>query len=246
MSRFANQFDYDLGSLDNQPQQRQDYLTENLYENDVYEFDTNGSRNINLSLTSLESGDDADLYLYEDSNSNGILDEDDYVLSSSVIANGVDTINYQANEGTYFARVSYFGSESDDRIDYTLELSADITDTESSIDKDFGLSLFGEQAAFETGNINDQNTSDTYAVSVVPGEVIDITLAGLSSDADLRVVQDTNQNDIVDEGQIYASGTSPGSNTEIVSLNEPGDYLVEVYQFSGDTDYTLQFDQEFV
>ena len=246
MSRFANQFDYDLGSLDNQPQQRQDYLTENLYENDVYEFDTNGSRNINLSLTSLESGDDADLYLYEDSNSNGILDDDDYVLSSSILANGEDSINYQANEGTYFARVNYASSESDDRINYSLELSADIVGTESAVDKDFGFSLFGEEAALETGSINSQNTSDTYALSVVSGEVIDITLAGLSNDADLRVVQDTNQNDIIDEGQIYASGTSPGTNTEIVSLNEPGEYLVEVYQYSGDTDYTLQFDQEFV
>lgn len=246
MSRFANQFDYDLGSLDNRPQQRQDYLTENLYENDIYEFNITGSRNISLSLNALESGDDADLYLYEDSNSNGILDENDYALSSSILANGEDSISYQANEGTYFARVSYASSESDDRINYSLELSADIIGTESMVNKDFGFSLFGEEAAFETGNINDQNTSDTYALSVVSGEVIDITLAGLSSDADLRVIQDTNQNDIVDEGQIYASATSAGTNIDIVSLNEPGDYLVEVYQFSGNTDYTLQFDQEFV
>lgn len=246
MSRFANQFDYDLGSLDNQPQQRESFLIENQYENDIYEFDTSSSLNINLSLNSLESGDDADLYLYEDSNNNGILDEEDYVLSSSVATGGEDNISLIAERGKYFARVSYSSSEIDDRIDYNLELSADITGTESSIDKDFGYSLVGEQAALETGSINDQNTSDTYALSVASGEVIDITLAGLSSDADLRVVQDTNQNDIVDEAQIYASATSPGTNTDIVSLNEPGDYLVEVYQFSGNTDYTLQFDQEFV
>lgn len=246
MSRFANQFDSDLGSLDSQPQQRADYLLENRYENDIYEFDITGSRNIDLSLNSLEAGDDADLYLYEDTNNNGILDESDLTLSSSVTTGNDDFINYQANEGTYFARVSFFSSESDDRIDYNLELSADAIEAESSIDRDFGISLIGEQAALETGSINDQNTSDIYALSVVPGEIIDITLAGLSSDADLRVVQDTNQNQIIDEGQIYASATSPGTNADIVSLNEPGDYLVEVYQFSGNTDYTLQFDQEYV
>lgn len=246
MSRFTNQFDIDLGSLDNQPQQREDFLLEDRYENDIYEFDITGSRNINLSLSSLELGDDADLYLYEDTNSNGILDESDLTLSSSVSTGNDDSINYQANGGTYFARVNFFSSELDNRIDYSLELSADAVETESSIDRDFGFSLIGEQAALESGSLNDQNTSDTYALSVGSGEVIEITLAGLSNDADLRVVQDTNQNQIIDEGQIYASATSPGTNTDIVSLNEPGDYLVEVYQFSGNTDYTLQFDQEFV
>ena len=116
----------------------------------------------------------------------------------------------------------------------------------SNIERFFGDSLVGEQAAIETGNINDNNTSDVYAISVVSGEVIDISLNGLTSDADLRVVQDLNFNNIIDDGEIYAFSENEGNGSENISLNEEGDYFVEVYQFEGSTDYTLQFDQEFI
>ena len=250
MSRFAHQIDYSLGSLDNQPIKRETFLRDNQFENDIYEFDIDETKNINLSLNNITEGDDADLYLYEDSNYNGILDDADLAVSSSVNHNNVDdAINYQAGEGTYFARVSYHSSEGDDRIEYHLDLSADITGTGSStiaVEEDFGTSLIGHAAAVETGYISNHNTSDTYALSVVHGEVIDVTLSGLTSDADLRVIRDDNYNNIVDEGEIYASSAYAGTTSDSISLDEQGDYFVEVYQYSGSTDYTLQFDQEFV
>ena len=125
----------------------------------------------------------------------------------------------------------------------------DITGSPSSTlaaEEDFGYSLSGDAAAVETGYISNDNTSDTYAVSVVDGEVIDITLSGLSSNADLRAIQDSNDNNVVDPNEVYRTSTNLGASSENISLDQEGDYFVEVYQFSGSTDYTLQFDQEFV
>ncbi len=250
MSRFAHTVNYDLGSLNNQPQQRSTFLRDNLFENDIYEFDTIGTRNINLSLNDLELGDDADLRLYEDTNHNGILDSHDLQVASSVrIDNNDDGINYRAEAGTYFARVNYYTSHEDTRIDYELDLSADITGTGSStiaVREDYGFSLYGHAAEVTTGSISNHNTSDTYAVSVVHGESYDITLSGLTSDADIRVIRDYDNDRIVDPGEIYASSTYAGTHSDTVTIDDQGDYFVEVYQFSGSTDYTLQFDQEFV
>ena len=134
---------------------------------------------------------------------------------------------------------------------FTTDIPAPTTENqpnpiEPSPIKDFGTSLVGEQAAVETGNINDDNNSDIYALSVVSGEVIDVTLSGLTNDADLRVVQDLNSDGVIDDDEIYAISENVETNSESISLNEQGDYLVEVYQFEGSTDYTLQFDQESV
>lgn len=250
MSRFAYEFNYDLGSLDSHPEQRSTFLRDNQYENDIYEFDIHGTRNINLSLNSISAGDDADLYLYRDSNHNGILDSSDIQVSSSLhFGNNDDMINYRASEGTYFTRVNYYSSQGNNRIDYDLDLSADFTGSGSStiaVEKDFGYSLYGHAAAVESDYISNHNTSDTYAVSVVHGEVINLTLSGLSSDADLRVIQDHNHNNVVDFGEVYATSTNLGSSSEHISLDQQGEYFVEVYQYSGDTSYTLQFDQYFV
>ncbi|MEL6496230.1 MAG: peptidase, partial [Cyanobacteria bacterium J06623_7] len=209
----------------------------------------NFTRNINLSLTDISTGDDADLRLYEDTNGNGILDDSDLRLASSVRSgDNDDAINYRAVAGTYFARVNYFRGQEDDRIDYNLSLAANGSGGSSTIAviEDYGTSLTGQFAAVETGRISTRNTSDMYALSVLPNESYDITLRGLTSDADLRVIEDENQNGLVDPGEIYARSTRGGSRSDSVTIDDQGDYFVEVYRFSGSTDYTLQIDQEFV
>jgi hypothetical protein len=250
MSRFTNETNYNLGTLSNQANQRETFLRDNQFENDIYEFRTTGTSNIDISLNNITTGDDADLYLYRDSNNNGILDSSDLQLSSSLhLENNDDAINYQAGAGTYFARVSYFSSTGDDRLDYQLDLSADSLrsgSTTIAAQRDYGTSLVGDNAAVETGYISNSNTSNAYAFSVLSHETYDITLTGLSNDADLRVIRDANHNNVVDAGEVYASSVHLGASDDSVTVNQAGDYFVEVYQYSGDTNYTLEFDQAFV
>ena len=201
-------------------------------------------------MNSITTGDDADLYLYQDNGDGEFFNDSDQIVASSAqLYNSDDAINYQGIAGTYFARVNYYSSDGDNRIDYNLDLSADITGSPSSTlaaEKDFGSSLDGNAAAVETGYISEFNTSDTYGLYVVEGEVINITLSELTSDADLRAIRDVNENNIVDLDEVYTTSTNVGSSSDNISLDQSGGYFVEVYQFSGSTDYTLQFDQEFV
>ncbi len=244
MSRFSNQFDYDLGSLGSTPDERSTFLRDNQYENDVYEFDISGTRNINLSLNNISAGDDADLRLYRDSNGNGVLDSSDILVSSSIRGgNSDDSINYQASGGTYFARVNYHSGGSDDLINYDLDLSATSIGTASNtvgVEQDLG-NLSGDTS--RSGWVGNSDTTDTYEFELGLYEGVNINLSGLSSDADIRLIQDSNNNGVVEINEIIDTSTYGSSSNELISEIElSGTYQLQVYQYSGDTNYQLNFD----
>ena len=244
MSRFSYQYNYDLGSLGSTPTQRSTFLRDNQYENDVYEFDISGTRNINLSLNNISAGDDADLRLYRDSNGNGVLDSSDTLVSSSRRGgNSDDSINYRASGGTYFARVEYYSGGSDGRINYDLDLSATYTGTASNtvgVEQDLG-NLSGDTS--RSGWVGNNDTTDTYEFELGLYEGVNISLTGLSSDADIRLIQDSNNNGVVDTGEVIRTSTRGGSSSEFMSgIDSSGTYQLQVYQYSGDTSYQLNFD----
>lgn len=245
MSRFDYQYDYDLGSLGSTPTQRSTFLQDNVYENDVYEFDISGTRNINLSLNNISNGDDADLELYRDSNGNGVLDSsDEYVTGSYRGGNSDDSINYRASSGTYFARVDYYDWGSEGRLDYDLDLSATSTRTASNtvaVESDLG-NLSGDTS--RSGWVGNSDTTDTYEFDLGLYEGVDISLSGLSSDADIRLIQDRNNNGVVDNGEVIRTSTLGGSANELISgIDNSGTYQLQVYQYSGNTSYQVNFDQ---
>ena len=95
---------YSIGPISTAPVQRSTFLSQ-TFTRDVYSFSTNDS-NINLNLHNITFGDDADLSLYQDINSNGVLDSADLLLDSSVLAgNSDDSINYSVSGGNYLAVV---------------------------------------------------------------------------------------------------------------------------------------------
>ena len=236
------QFDYDLGSLGSTPTQRSTFLYDNWY--DVYEFDISGTRNINLSLNNISAGDDADLSLYRDSNGNGVWDSSDTLVSSSSRGgNSDDSINYRASGGTYFARVDYYGYGSDGRLDYDLDLSATYTGTASNtvgVEQDLG-NLSGDTS--RSGWVGNSDTTDTYEFELGLYEGVNISLSGLSSDADIRLIQDSNNNGVVESNEIIDTSTLGSSSNELISgITDSGTYQLQVYQYSGDTSYQLNFD----
>lgn len=259
MSRFSYQYDFDLGTLNNTPQQKNLSLYNDLYENDIYEFDIDGTKNLNLSLNNISDGDDVDLYLYEDTNSNGVLDSSDLQITSSRKGGDRDDfINRQVSDGTYFARVEYYSGGSDERIDYDLDLSATFTGQASNViavEQDLGLldgygsgsySFNGEigEDRTITNQVNNNNTVDTYQFTVGSLSNYEICLYGLSSDADIRLIQDSNNNGVVDSGEIIDSSTMGSTEPEHMfsSFDPNTTYQVQVYQYSGDTQYELLVD----
>ncbi len=235
-------FNYDLGSLSSTPTQENNYLESGW--SDVYEFDISGTRNINLSLNNISAGDDADLSLYRDSNGNGILDSGDIRVSSSGRGgNSDDSINYRAEAGTYFARVDYYDYGSNGGLNYDLDLSATYTRTAANtvaVESDLG-NLSRDVSQY--GWVGNTDTTDTYEFDLGLFEGVNIRLSGLSNDADIRLIQDKNNNGIVDSGEIIETSALGYTSSESISgIDLSGTYQLQVYQYSGDTSYQISFD----
>lgn len=123
MTKFAYQYDYQISSLDDDYHNKT-YLQEYQYENDVYKFNIHGTKDFHLSLNNISHGDNADLYLYKDSNHNGVLDHHDLqVASSRNSGNADELLSYQASDGKYFAHVEYYSSN-DGYINYEFDITA--------------------------------------------------------------------------------------------------------------------------
>lgn len=94
---------------------------------------------------------------------------------------------------------------------------------------------------FFTGYVGDYDTADTYAFSLDFYEGVDIYMTGLTADADIRLIEDRNGNGIVDSGEVVDISSNFGTFSEAVSTDISGDYLLQVYQHSGNTNYSLTF-----
>ncbi|MCC5624278.1 PPC domain-containing protein [Nostoc sp. CHAB 5715] len=228
----------DIGVLSATPVTRNDYNLNEFDSTDVFEFRINSTSNINLSLTDISAGDDADLRLYRD-NGNGLFDTGDQLVASSARgSNADDSLNRRADAGTYFAEVRRFSTSGD--VSYDLALSA-TSGFSNLLPREFEL---GDLSADVTrsGTISDTNTTDTYQFSLGILERVNITLSGLQSDADIRLIEDKNNNRIVDAGEEIASSTKGGTTSDVISNPGLGNYFLQVNQYSGQTDYTLTFD----
>ena len=234
------------------------FLNDN-FTDDVYTFELDETRSINLNLHNITTSDDADLYLYQD-NGDGVFDliQDQLLASSLRFNNSDDSINYLAEPGSYFAQVERYAPGSQGRLDYELDLSA-TPDFPLSADVpnllpeeiDLGhisLNSFGSQTITRSGAVGASDTADTYQFSANgsnDGVEIDVSLTGLSSDADIRLIEDRNGNQIVDFGEVIGNSNVGGTFNDsfITYVDNFGlanyDYFVQVYQHSGDTSYDL-------
>lgn len=258
---------FNLGSLSSTPRSYNNSTVTTSDPTDIYRFNITGTRNINLSLNEISFADDADLYLYQDSNGNGRLDRnsDRLVGSSRDSSNNDDAINVRANTGTYFAVVERFAPGSSGSVTYDLDLSATPPAPTSSPSNllpqevrvgDDSWSSLNQDKTF-SGSIGGSNTVDTYFFYLarpsgfhLGSDTASITLSGLSNDPnvdiDIRLINDANENRIVDEGEVVASSTRGSSTDEFIGNIGAGNYYLQVYQFSGNSDYTLSFDYTYV
>lgn len=82
--------------------------------------------------------------------------------------------------------------------------------------------------------------TDFYRFQINTPSNFNLLLNGMSADADVRLIRDDNSNGIVEFGEVLDRSVAWGSTPEqIDGMLSPGIYYVEVYQFSGDTPYTL-------
>jgi hypothetical protein len=227
--------EFTLGSLSGTPVVASNFVGDSDTQ-DIYSFTLDSIGSINLALTGLSA--DADVRLYQDTNNNGVIDigTDRFVSSSARGGSNDDSINVEAQAaGDYLVDVYRFSTNN---TNYDLRLSTTSTYTASNLlptETEVG-NLNGTETFY--GSVGENDTADVYHFILDSARDFSLSLTGLSSDADVRLIQDRNSNLVVDAGEVIASSTAGSTFSE--SINEflsTGEYFVEVYQYTANTDF---------
>lgn len=199
---------------------------------DFYKVNVNSSR-LNISLTGLAG--DADLRLIQDVNQNGLVDYSEILATSNRFSMRDETINVSGlTAGSYFIEVLQFSGDTS----YKLRLSDAYVNDLIAIETDLG-NLSGTQIF--SGHIDNKNTADIYKFTASTIYNVNISVTGLSADADVRLIRDTNNNGLLDSTDVVVSSLKSGSAAEKINASIPGlTYFVQVNQFgNSDTNYHL-------
>jgi hypothetical protein len=233
---------YDLGTIDNNTaRSRWNETVTNAAPNDIFKFRTLNSRSINVMISDLQGGD-ADLQLYRDTNGNGTLQigTDQLMQSSTNGGTNDDIINRWRGAGTYFAYVYQFSGSPityDIYVSATKQSSGNLTGPPNLLARENDLGYLGGNSYY-SGSVgttsvssSDANdTSDIYSFYLDAGQTADFYLYGLSSNADIRVIQDDGGR-TAGAGETIATSNATGTNYEYLPFTAPnsGDYYLQVY-----------------
>jgi hypothetical protein len=203
---------------------------------DIYAFSlTSGSRT-QITLSALAA--DADIRLIQDANNNGRIESNEVLRVSEFAGTRNDTIDLSSLAiGDYFIEVSAYSGSTN----YRLDISATPTDTGSTISTASELGILnGNRTIPGTIGIGG-DPSDLYRFRLTNDSSLQIDLTGLSSDADLYLIQDTNNNGLIDTGEILGRSILFGNSAEKISLTNlrSGTYFIEVSQYIGQSAYNL-------
>ncbi|MGL5063517.1 MAG: S8 family serine peptidase [Microcoleus sp.] len=82
---------------------------------------------------------------------------------------------------------------------------------------------------------------DFYQFDINARSNFSLYLNGLTADADVDLIQDSNRNGAVDAGELIAYSQKSGVTPDAIDLSNlaPGRYYVQVFSYSGSTNYNL-------
>jgi hypothetical protein len=193
---------------------------------DFYQIELAEAGEVNLALGEMRR--DADLLLL---NENG-----DEITRSAT--EGDESIRQRLEAGVYFVQVSPFGS----RMKYALTMESGGSE---------GNGIGGENkgnlgAVFSQSGTVSSGKSNFYRFNTGQSGVFTADLTGLTGDADVRLVQDKNNNNVIDSGEVLAWQWERGTASESIrKFIGAGDYALQVVSYGGQT-ATYQVKTNFV
>jgi subtilisin family serine protease len=189
---------------------------------DYYHFYLNAVGPLNLALTQLTA--DLDLFVYYDRNSNGQIDTDEELGRSVRSGPQDESLNLQLlSAGSYFAKVVATGVSTSG---YTLSLSNRAPSDLLPVELDWGK-LVGSRTQRLYYDTTD--TADVFRVEVTDASQIQINLINLTNNADVRLIQDLNNDRIITSNEVIASSVNPGVNPDSIRRSlTAGVYYVQV------------------
>jgi hypothetical protein len=228
----------DLGSLDRTQSLFDLFGVTSTSPNDYYRITLDEGRNFNLSMTGLTA--DADVQFL-----NSLGEE---IARSTNGGSNDEAINLDGlAAGDYYIRVYRYNGDTG----FSLDLSS--TGFSNLLPREVDLGVVGSTGSTQAGFISNANTSDVYHFSVDgywrAGDLsntynssnLTLSLTGLTADADVRIIRDVNQNGVLDSGEQIVHSTRAGTASETIELRGlgVGSYFAQVYQYAGETSYTL-------
>ena len=204
---------------------------------DFYKFSLLGRSSLSASVSGLANN--ADLQLIRDVNGNGIVDSGDIIGASANAGISDETLNTYLDAGSYFLRIYQRSGDTNYTLSATAALlPADLAGNTLSTARSIAL-----DSTVQTWNdsVNGGDTQDFYKFSISARSAVNLGLAGLVNNADLDLIQDTNNNGLIDSGDTIASSKQSGTTNEsLLSYLDAGTYFARIYQRSGDTAYSFQ------
>ncbi|ABA21508.1 Peptidase [Trichormus variabilis ATCC 29413] len=94
--------------------------------------------------------------------------------------------------------------------------------------------------------VDSTDPNDFYSFSLSARSSLNIAVDGLSANADLQLIRDTNSNGLVDSGEVLNTSNKTGTGSESIRRTlDAGKYFIRVYSNTGDTNYNLKVFENF-
>ncbi len=213
---------------------------------DVYRFTLNDISNV--QVVAKGTSDSTRIQLIRDSNSNGLIDNDEILDSDNFASSLVTNITQDLPAGAYFIKVDPRNGNSDISTLYELNLvttpfggngAADPGNTLSTA-RDFGV-LSGTVTAKEYVGIIDPD--DFYKFTLNSAATLQAKATGSSDSTRIQLIRDINGNGLIDNNEILASDNfaSAGFLTEITQSLQAGAYFIRVEPRNGNTSNSTNY-----
>ncbi|MBO1350727.1 MAG: PPC domain-containing protein [Hormoscilla sp. GUM202] len=231
---------------------------------DLYSFTLDSASEVTLTLEGLSA--EADLYLLQDINGNGQIDADGISEGEGELVNlsnepetTSETISDFLQAGTYYVTVEQFEGNTDYALTLSTEVMEVAADANNTISEgqDLGslrdnMGILNDPIIF-SDSVGDDDPIDYYTFEIpelmnlpnlpnAPRLDLDVRLDVRGGNADLRVILDENGNGEVEEEEVLDLSATQGNEPDFIFVPdlEPGTYMIEVEQFSGEVRYDLR------
>lgn len=198
---------------------------------DYYKFSLDTLSDISLNVEGTSAV--ANISLIKDVNNNGVVDETEAQQSIQADNSPLSQLDlFGVGAGTYFVKISHVEGDTQ----YQLNLSAVPANILSkpdlagnTLNTALNVGDLTRPQSFN-GFIGRSDVQDFYSFSVSTTSDVRFTLEGLSTDVNLRVIQDFNGNGVVDAGEILSAQSDKNRNP--LDLNGDGQIDIQEYLIS--------------
>jgi Calpain family cysteine protease len=206
---------------------------------DFYRFSIDGLSNFVLNMNNLSA--DADVYLYQDANNNDDVEVDELIGSSENAGTEAEQLDILVNPGSYIVSVEQFEGDTNYRLNLQATRLNDPPDRAgNTLGNARDLGILGVDVRL-SDFVGTADTNDCYRFTIDRDSRFGAYLTGLAADADIELIQDTNNNGLVEDNEVLDFSEGGGTEAEYLSVGRlaSGTYYARVSQFEGNTAYQL-------